>query len=70
MTTDTSVTETPAAASTRAVPPVESTSQPRSASALPNSAIPVLSDTLSSALRLVTGASEGLLDSLSEYRGR
>jgi CspA family cold shock protein len=47
---DTFVTASPASPSVRAVPPVDTSSNPRATSPRPSSAIPVLSETLSKAL--------------------
>ena len=52
----TSCTGTPAAASALAVPPVERSSTPRRASACPRVSSPVLSETLTSALRILLPA--------------
>ena len=53
---ETSATGTPAAASRRAVPPVDTSSTPNSCSARANASIPCLSDTLSSARRILPSA--------------
>jgi len=59
VTSATSVTGSPASCRARAVPPVESSVQPRSSSARASSTTPVLSETLSSALGIETRESNG-----------